>query len=144
MRTVQQAAQDFSTIFTGYRVYVLVLPASRIAADAYRATNTAIPKLTADSSKAQGLVNPQNQAQLQPLIDDLNAQIGTATNATNGLAATVLAFTPAQWNANHNLLRHVQVRRPDGRCRAPEGPGGRPADPPGPEGLGRAARRRGD
>jgi hypothetical protein len=41
--TVRQAAEDFSTIFTGYRVYVLVLPASRIAADADRATNTAIP-----------------------------------------------------------------------------------------------------
>jgi len=102
--TVQQAAHDFSTIFTGYRVYVLVLPASRIAADAYRATSTAIPQLTADAQRAQGLVNPQNQAQLQPLVDDLNAQIGTATNATNGLAATVLAFTPAQWNANHDLL----------------------------------------
>ena len=32
--TVAQAAQDFSTIFTDYRVYALVLPASRIAADA--------------------------------------------------------------------------------------------------------------
>ena len=49
-------------------------------------------------------MTPANQAQLQPLLDDLNSQIGAATNATNGLAATVLAFTPAQWNANQNLL----------------------------------------
>jgi hypothetical protein len=102
--TVSQAAQDFSTIFADYRVYVLVLPASRIAAGADHATTTAIPALSADASKAQGLVNPQNQAQLEPLIDDLNAQISTASNATNGLAATVLAFTPAQWNADHDLL----------------------------------------
>jgi hypothetical protein len=102
--TVRQAAEDFSTLFTGYRVYVLVLPASRIAADADRATNTAIPKLTADFSKAQGLVNPQNQGQLQPLIDDLNNQISVAMNATNDLAATVLADTPVQWNANSDLL----------------------------------------
>jgi hypothetical protein len=102
--TVKQAAQDFSTIFSDYRVYVLVLPASRIDADADRVTRTAVPTLTADSSKAQGLVNPQNQAQLQPLIDDLNAQISAASNATNGLTATVLAFTPAQWNANHDVL----------------------------------------
>ena len=102
--TKRQAAQDFSTIFTGNRVYVLVLPASRIAADADRATSTPIPQLTADAQRAQGLVNPQNQTQLQPLIDDLNAQIGSATNATTGLAATVLAFNPAQWNANHDLL----------------------------------------
>ena len=52
--TVQQAAHDFSTIFTGYRVYVLVLPAARIAADADRATTTAIPQLTADAAKARG------------------------------------------------------------------------------------------
>jgi hypothetical protein len=102
--TVQQAAHDFGTIFSDYRVYVLVLPASRMAADADHATTTAIPKLTADAAKAQSRVTPANQATLQPLIDDLNGQITTATNATNGLAATVLAFTPAQWNADHALL----------------------------------------
>ena len=42
--TVQQAAHDFGTIFSDYRVYVLVLPAARIAADADRATTTAIPE----------------------------------------------------------------------------------------------------
>jgi hypothetical protein len=102
--TVQQAAHDFGTIFSDYRVYVLVLPASRMAADADHATATAIPKLTADATKAQSRVTPANQATLQPLIDDLNGQIASATNATNGLAATVLAFTPAQWNANNALL----------------------------------------
>ncbi len=102
--TVQQAAKDFSTIFSGYRVYLLVLPSARIAADAFQATTTGIPRLTTDAAKAQGYVNPGNQAQLQPLIADLQSQIGAATSATNGLASTVLAFTPAQWNANHDLL----------------------------------------
>ena len=51
--TVQQAAHDFGTIFSDYRVYVLVLPASRMAAAADHATTTAIPKLTADAAKAQ-------------------------------------------------------------------------------------------
>jgi hypothetical protein len=102
--TVAQAAKDFRTIFSDYRVYVLVLPAARIAADADRATTTAIPALSADAAKAQARVNPGNQAELQPLIDDLNSQISTATNATNGLAVTVLAFTPAQWNADPGLL----------------------------------------
>ena len=60
--TVQQAAQDFATIFSDYRVYVLVLPPSRIAADADHATTTAIPALTADAAKAQAHVNPRNQA----------------------------------------------------------------------------------
>ena len=49
-------------------------------------------------------MTPANEATLQPLIDDLNSEINTATNATNGLAPTVLAFTPAQWNADHSLL----------------------------------------
>ncbi len=102
--TVAQAAEDFGSIFNGYRVYVLVLPAARIAAASDGATTTAMPKLTSDAAKAQAQENPGNQAQLQPLIDDLNSQIDTATNATNGLAATVLAFTPAQWNADHDLL----------------------------------------
>ena len=102
--TMAQAAQDFGSIFNGYRVYVLVLPAARITAVTDSATTSAIPNLTSDEAKAQAQVNPGNQAQLQPLIDDLNSQIGTATNATNGLAATVLAFTPAQWNADYDLL----------------------------------------
>ena len=102
--TVKQAAPDFSTIFSNFRVYVLVLPAARIAGDADRATNTAIPELTRFSAWAQSHVNARNQTVLQPLIDDLNSQISTASNASNGLAGTVLAFTPMQWNANHNLL----------------------------------------
>jgi hypothetical protein len=80
---------------------VLVLPASRIAADADRATTTGIPALTQDATKALSHVNPGNQAELQPLID---SRITTATNATNGLAATVLSHTAAQWNADNGLL----------------------------------------
>jgi hypothetical protein len=102
--SVQQAAQDFRTIFTNFRVYRLVLPAAHIAGDALRVTNTSIPNLQAASTKAGQYVNPGNQGVLQPLIDDLNGQISAATNATNGLAATVLAYTPQQWNANNNLL----------------------------------------
>jgi hypothetical protein len=45
---------------------------------------------------------PANQAMVQPLINDLGRQISTATS---GPAATVLAFTPAQWDANSSLLR---------------------------------------
>lgn len=102
--TVQQARQDFATIFSGYRVYLLVLPAGRIAADADRVTSTVLPKLTSDSSKAQARENSSNEAQLAPLISDLNTQIGAATSATNGLAGTVLGYTPSEWNGNHELL----------------------------------------
>ena len=73
--SVQQAAQDFRTIFTNFRVYVLVLPAAHIAGDAFRVTATSVPNLQAASTKAQQYVNPGNQGVLQPLIDDLNGQI---------------------------------------------------------------------
>ena len=102
--TLQQAAHDFGTIFSVYRVYRLVLPAAHIAAAADHATTSAVPNLTTDAAKAQARVNPANQATLEPLIDDLDSQISSAANATNGLAATVLAFTPAQWNADNALL----------------------------------------
>lgn len=102
--TMQQAAHDFGTIFTGYRVFRLVLPAAHIDGAADFSTSTGVPKLTADASKAQARLTPANQATLQPLLNDLNSQISTATNATNGLAGTVLAFTPAQWNADNSLL----------------------------------------
>ena len=46
-------------------------------------------------------MNPSNSATLQPLINDLNAQIQSATNGTANVASTVLGYTPAQWNANH-------------------------------------------
>jgi hypothetical protein len=102
--TLQQARQDFSTIFTGFRVYRLVLPASTLAAAADRDTATAIPVLSSDTTKAQGYVNSGNQAKLHPLIDDLTTQSTKATNAINGLSTTVLAYTPAQINANRDLL----------------------------------------
>ena len=63
-QTVQQARADFGTIFSGYRVYLLVLPAARIAGDADRITTTVLPRLTSASSKAQAHENANNQAQL--------------------------------------------------------------------------------
>lgn len=102
--TVQQAREDSATIYSGYRVYLLALPAARLAGDADRVTNTVLPRLTSDSSKAQAHENSSNQAQLAPPLSDLNAQISAATDATNGLAGTVLGYTPSEWNGNHELL----------------------------------------
>ncbi len=79
--TVKQAAEDFSTIFTGYRVYVLVLPDRRRSRPGHQHRH---PEVHRGLLEGQGLVNPQNQGQLQPLIDDLNSQISVATNATTG------------------------------------------------------------
>jgi hypothetical protein len=102
--TVATAQADASTIFTSYRVLALVLPAARLAATADGIDATTIPDLTTLSAKAASHVNPSNRTAVQPLIDDLNAQIHSATNSTAGVATTLLGYTPSQWNANHDLL----------------------------------------
>ncbi len=102
--SVMQARQDFSTIYSGFRVYRLVLPASHLAAVADRDAVTAIPRMSSDANKAQEYVNSGNQAQLKPLISDLDNQSTATATATNGLAATLLAYTPAQFNANNGIL----------------------------------------
>jgi hypothetical protein len=98
------AESDGLTIFTDYRVLALVLPSARLAGTADGIDVTVIPNLTTLSAKAASHVNPGNQATVQPLIDDLNTQIQSATSGTSGVAGTLLSYTPAQWNADHDLL----------------------------------------
>jgi len=98
------ALADAATIFTNYRVLVLALPAARLAGTSDGIDITTVPNLTALSAKAASRVNPSNAATVQPLINDLNAQISAATANTSGVAATVLGYSPASWNANHSLL----------------------------------------
>jgi hypothetical protein len=98
------AEADAATIFTNYRVLALVLPAARLAGTADGMDVTTLPELTALSAKAAARVNPSNAATVQPLINDLNAQIDAATTSTSGIASTVLGYSPAAWNANHGLL----------------------------------------
>lgn len=107
--TVQEATADYSTIFGDFRVYRLVLPAARVADEASRVTNTAVPAFKTAAGKAQQHQTSANQSTLSPLIANLNSQITTATNATSELAGTVLGYTPAQWNANNNLLASAQA-----------------------------------
>jgi hypothetical protein len=103
--SVTTAQADYANIFTNFRLLVLVLPSARLASATAVIDNATLPNLTADSGTAAGHVNPSNAATLDPLITDLNNQISSATNSTSGLAATLLGYTPAQWNSNHNLLQ---------------------------------------
>jgi hypothetical protein len=102
--TAAAAAADYTTIFVNYRVLALVLPAAHIAGAADQIDVTTVPALTALATKAASHVNSSNQAALQPLLNDLNAEITAATNSTAGVSTTVLAYTPSDWNANHDLL----------------------------------------
>jgi hypothetical protein len=107
--TLQQARTDAGTIFSGFRVYRLVLPAAHVAASASRVTKSAVPALQTAVTKARQHATAENQSALTPLVDNLQSQITTAANATNGLAGTVLGYTPAQWNANNHLLAPSQA-----------------------------------
>jgi hypothetical protein len=98
------ARADAATIFTNFRVLALVLPAARLAATSDGIDVTTLPKLTALSAKAASRVTATNSATVQPLINDLNAQIGAGVNSTSGVVSAVLGDTPAAWNANHSLL----------------------------------------
>lgn len=102
--TVSAAEADFHTIFTGYRVLALVLPAAVQAARADGLSFTFVPRLTSDASKAQSHANASNQATVQPMIDALDADISGASTAVSGVANTVLSYTPTQWNADHSVL----------------------------------------
>jgi hypothetical protein len=106
--TVAQASADYQTIFTTYRVYALALPQVRYAAATDDITGGVLPRLTdADTKLAallMGVDSDKDTPAVQAAMTDLGTQITAATSATNGLSASVLALTPAQYDANHALL----------------------------------------
>ena len=106
--TLSKALSDYRTIFTQYRVFALALPQSRFAASADDLTGTVVPHLTDAQSRLQALLagpdSAKNTPAVQAAMTDLASQISAITTATNGLAATVLAYTPPEWNANRTLL----------------------------------------
>jgi hypothetical protein len=106
--TAAAARAHEATIFTGYRVYALALPQVRFASAADGITGAAIPALTDAQKTLAGLLagadSGKNTPAVQARMADLATQLGIATSKTDGLAATVLGYTPAQYNANHALL----------------------------------------
>jgi hypothetical protein len=102
--TPQQAAHDFGTIFTGYRIYRLVLPAARIAADADHATTSAIPNLTADADQRHQRVGRHGAGRYAGAVE-----------------------------RRQRATERAQILRSDGHRRTPEGPGRPQADCAGPQ-----------
>jgi hypothetical protein len=102
--TVAAALADYGQIFSGYRVYALVLPVTALVRVDDHLTNTAGPRLTGVAAKIAARETSANQGQVQPLLADLAQQVSAATAAVNGQPATLMAYTPAQWNTDHGLL----------------------------------------
>lgn len=106
--TVSAAQADYRSIFTDYRVFALALPQVRFAESADDLTGTVLPHLEDAQSKLQALLSgpdsSKNSSAVQGAMADLGQQITAISSATNGLSATILAFTPPQWDANPQIL----------------------------------------
>ena len=107
-----QAETDYKTIFTTYRVFAVALPQASYAAAADDLTDTTLPKLTAaQKSLAALLAGPdagKSTPALQAQLADMAAKIGSAQMAINGVAAAALAVTPAQYDANKQVLAPIR------------------------------------
>ncbi len=102
--TVAEVEASTQLIFSEFRVYRLMLPVAGDVIVVDNAVNVKLPALASSISLLQGAENPSNQAFLAPLIANMQSQSGIITGATGGLSAELLSYTPAEWNANHNLL----------------------------------------
>lgn len=107
------AASLYRSVFEDWRVYAVSIPQSLYAASADCLEETAIPALLAAQSKLEtalagpfaGAVTPEIEADMA----DLAAQIAVAQDSVTGAAATALAVTPADYNANPAVLYDVKV-----------------------------------
>lgn len=106
--TAAKAESDYRLIFTGYRVFALALPQVRFSASTDDITGTVLPHLNDAQSKLEALLSGPDKAKDTPAVQakmvDLGNQISSITSDTNGLANTILSFTPAQWDANPDIL----------------------------------------
>ena len=105
--TVPAARKDYRMIFSAYRVFALVVPQTRLAADADALTARAVPRLDKAQTALQNALTAhpdKNTPAVQSSMSDLASRIGDIGTQTDGLSATVLGYTPAQYDANHRLL----------------------------------------
>lgn len=107
--TKADAAADYHDIFTDYRVYAVALPQALYAAGADALTGTAIPRLHAAYDKLADKVGSDPSDEQQELLDQMAESIRDAEAGSAGLAADSLAVTPADWNADHDVM--VDIRR---------------------------------
>ncbi|HZN13044.1 MAG TPA: hypothetical protein VFB78_02150 [Acidimicrobiales bacterium] len=100
---------ECDSIWTSYRVFALVLPRTHLVtvADtelyaAGRLTNASTRLQQAiDDAKANGKDVTQAQADL----DAMEAKVASGQASAAGVPASILSLTPADWNANHDVLQ---------------------------------------
>ena len=96
------------SIFEDNRVFALVLPRVRLVVGADTATDAGARltdvagKLAAAIERAQAAGQDVRQAKLD--LDMMKAHIASGVAAAGSVPGTVLGLTPADWNANHEVL----------------------------------------
>ncbi|MDQ1568234.1 MAG: hypothetical protein QOF96_3114, partial [Actinomycetota bacterium] len=97
------------SIFEDNRVFALVLPRTRLVVGADTATDAGATlhdvagKLADAIAKEEAAGRDTSQAKAD--LDAMKAQIASATAAAGTVPGAVLGLTPADWNANHDVLQ---------------------------------------
>ncbi|MGC8626670.1 MAG: hypothetical protein ACP5VR_03780 [Acidimicrobiales bacterium] len=107
--TVQQAEADQALIFTQFRVYRLVLPVAHDVRLADQVANVDVPAINQGLSSLQALGGTPSGAVIEAYVASGQAQVQVALNAVAGLSAKLLAYTPAELNADNSLLYPAEV-----------------------------------
>ncbi|HEY6736722.1 MAG TPA: hypothetical protein VI322_03320 [Candidatus Saccharimonadia bacterium] len=106
--TLAGARADVASIVTDYRVYVLMLPKTRLVAATDAAAvsvsnlNDLAAKLTSHISAAKS--NNKDVSALETKLDDMKAKTADAGDKIDGLVAKLLAVQPSDYNTSHAVL----------------------------------------
>lgn len=102
------ARADVQSIVSDYRVYVLLLPKTRMVASADRFSEVE-DQLTTLAAKLQSKINSakasgQDVTAMQKSLADLNAKVADAKAKSASVVAPLLALQPTDYNSNHTVL----------------------------------------
>jgi hypothetical protein len=97
--------RECESIWTSFRVFALVLPRTRLVTTA-DAELFAVAKLTDIAARLESAGASGED------LDAMKAKIASASAAASSVAPSILPLTPADWNANHDVLKpaHNSVR----------------------------------
>ena len=105
--------QDCQSIVLDYRIFALRAPQENLAI-AGDAEANAIAKLQALEPKLQSAIDKakadgKDVSGAQTALDDLKAKVADAATKDDKVADTVLGYTPADYNANHDVLTPLRT-----------------------------------
>jgi chromosome segregation ATPase len=111
--TAAEALDAYRSIFTDYRVYAVAIPQSRYAAAADALTDSALPRL---QEAHDGLAEvADGDAEIEAALAEMQASIDEAAGLLDGLADASLAVTPADFNADEDVLDEIREALRDAR-----------------------------